>query len=73
MDGGLLDTNLGKGVCAVVGAGIMSRPVSDWLVIPVPSMSRRRWLRYAGVGDHEIGSGELGSRGATGGGMDTPL
>ena len=73
MDGGLLDTNLGKGICAVLGAGMISRPVSDWLVTPVPSISCSRWLRCAGVGDHEIGSGELGSRRATGGGMETPL
>ena len=52
---------------------MISRPVSDWLVTPVLNISRSRWLRCAGVGDHEIGSGELGSRGATGGGMDTPL
>ena len=52
---------------------MISCPVSDLFVTPVPSISCRRWLRYAGTGDHEIGRGELGNKGATGWGIGTPL
>ena len=52
---------------------MISCPVSDLFVTPVPNISCRRWLRYAGTGDHEIGRGELGSKGATGWGIGTPL
>ena len=52
---------------------MISCPVGDLFVTPVPNLSCRRWLRHAGTGDHEIGRGELGSKGATGWGIGTPL
>ena len=73
MEGGLRDTNFGRGMCAVGGAAMASLPVSDWLVTPVPRISWSRCFLRAGIEDQEIGSGELGSKGATGGGMDVPL
>ena len=65
-------SNLGIGILSGDTARIISEPVLEGMAICGPRISRSLAFLCAGIGDHEIGSGELGRRGATGGGIGLP-
>ena len=65
-------TNFGSGILSGDIARIISEPLLEGMAICGRRISRSLGFLFAGIGDHEIGSGELGRRGATGGGIGLP-